>query len=130
MTLHSALIKTHEETDISPHSVIYRPVGSTRQLVTKLSPPNFAVLQDHRYLEIPILGVQRRFRDKSQHPNSQFPHTSNSVQDCVLSPTTCPRVLYTYVGIHLYILGVYRSRALLYIRTLPVLPEKVPKLNI
>jgi hypothetical protein len=41
VTLHSTLIKTHEETDISPCSVIYRPVGSTRQLVTKLSPPIF-----------------------------------------------------------------------------------------
>ena len=44
VTLHSALIKDHEETDLSPHSVIIRPVGSTMQLVTKLSSPNFAVL--------------------------------------------------------------------------------------
>ncbi len=34
VALHSALIKTHEEAD-SPHSVIYRPEGSTMQLVTK-----------------------------------------------------------------------------------------------
>ena len=60
VALHSALIKAHEEADISPHSVIYRPVGSTMQLVTKLSSPNFAVLQVHRYLEPSILGVQRR----------------------------------------------------------------------
>jgi hypothetical protein len=45
MVLHSALIKAHEETDLSPHSVIYRPVGSTMQLVTKLSSPIFDVLQ-------------------------------------------------------------------------------------
>ena len=32
MTLHSVLVKTHEETDISPHSVICRPVGSTKHL--------------------------------------------------------------------------------------------------
>ncbi len=50
VVLHSALIKAHEETDLSPTSVIYRPVGSTMQLVTKLSSPNFAVLQGHRYL--------------------------------------------------------------------------------
>ena len=60
MALHSALIKAHEEADLSPRSVIYRPVGSTMQLVTKLSSPNFAVLQGHRYLEPSILGVQRR----------------------------------------------------------------------
>ena len=29
MVLHSTLCKAHEETDITPHSVIYRPVGST-----------------------------------------------------------------------------------------------------
>jgi hypothetical protein len=50
VAFHSALIKAHEEADISPRSVIYRPVGSTMQLVTKLSSPNFAVLQGHRYL--------------------------------------------------------------------------------
>ncbi len=38
MTLHSVLIKTHEEADLGPLSVIYRPVGSTMQLVTKLTP--------------------------------------------------------------------------------------------
>jgi hypothetical protein len=86
--LHSVLIKAHEETDISPLSVIYRPVGSTKQLVTKLSPPNFTVFQDNRYLEPPILDIQRRFRVKCEHPNSQTPHISNSVQDCSLSPTT------------------------------------------
>ena len=61
MALHSALIKAHEETDISPYSVIYRPVGSTMQLVTKLSSPNFAVIQGHRYLEPSIFVVQRRY---------------------------------------------------------------------
>jgi hypothetical protein len=60
VALHSAHIKAHEEEDISPHSVIYRPVGSTMQLVTKLSSPNVDVLQGHRYLEPSILGVQRR----------------------------------------------------------------------
>jgi hypothetical protein len=88
VVLHSTLIKAHEETDISPRSVIYRPVGSTMQLVTKLSSPNFVVLQGHRYMESSILGVQRRFRVKCQHPNSHPPHTSNSVQNCALSPTT------------------------------------------
>jgi hypothetical protein len=34
VALHSALIKAHEETDLSPCSVIYRPIGSTMQLVT------------------------------------------------------------------------------------------------
>jgi hypothetical protein len=62
VTLHSALIEAHEEEDISPRSVIYRPVGSTRQLVTKLIPPQvFAVLQGHRYLEPQILDVQNVF---------------------------------------------------------------------
>ena len=46
------------------------------------------ILQDHRYLDPPILDVQRRFRVERQHPNSQSPHTSNSVKNCVLSPTT------------------------------------------
>ena len=48
---------------------------------------NFVILQGHRYLESPILGVQRR-RVKCQHPNSQPPHTSNSVRNCASSPTT------------------------------------------
>ena len=87
VALHSALIKAHEEAGISPRSVIYRPVGSTMQLVTKLSSPNFAVLQVHRYLEPSILGVTETLRVKRQHPNSQLPHTSNSVQNCALSPT-------------------------------------------
>jgi hypothetical protein len=58
------------------------------------SPHNFVcmwyviMIQDHRYLESPILDEQRRFRVKCQHPNSQVPHTSHSVQNCVLSPTT------------------------------------------
>ena len=56
------------------------------------------MLQDHRYLEPPILGVRRRFHVKRQHPNSQTTPTSLQF-----------RVLYTYVCIHLYILGVYRS---------------------
>ncbi len=47
--------------------------------------PNFRVrcvmLQGHRYLEPLILGVQRRFCVKRQHPHSQPPHTSNSVQN-------------------------------------------------
>jgi hypothetical protein len=46
------------------------------------------MLLGHRYLEPLILGVQRRFGVKRQHPNSQPPHTSNSVQNCALSPTT------------------------------------------
>ena len=68
------------------------------------------MIQDHRYLDpmvldTPILDVQRRFRVKSQHPNSQslpmpflfhkrnngiFVHhqESFSVQNCDLSPTT------------------------------------------
>ncbi len=57
------------------------------QCVTKSSPHDFVMLQGHRYLEPPILGVQRR-RVKSLHPNSQSPHTSNSVQNCASS--TCP----------------------------------------
>ena len=87
VALHSALVKAHEETDLGPRSVIYRPVGSTMQLVTKLSSPNFAVLQVHRYLEPSILGVTETLRVKSQHPNSQPPHTSDSIQNCALSPT-------------------------------------------
>ena len=87
MALHSALIKAHEEADLGPRSVIYRPVGSTMQLVTKLSSPNFAVLQVHRYLEPSILGVTETLRVKRQHPNSQPPHPSNSIQNCALSPT-------------------------------------------
>ncbi len=54
---------------------------------TKSSPHDFVMLQGHRYLEPPILVVQRR-RVKSQHPNSHPPHTSNSVQNCVSRPTT------------------------------------------
>jgi len=42
-----------------------------------MSPHNFVILQDHRYLKPPILDVQRRFPVKSQNPNSQSPHTSN-----------------------------------------------------
>jgi hypothetical protein len=41
VTLHSALIKAHEETVNSPRSVIYRPLGSTMQLVTKTESPQF-----------------------------------------------------------------------------------------
>ena len=67
-----------------PHSQVLQGVG---QCVTTLSPDNVAMLQGHRHLESPILGVQRR-RVKSQHPNSHPPHTSNSVQNCVSSPTT------------------------------------------
>ena len=37
VTLHSVLIKTHEETDNSPNSVIYRPVGSTKQCFKEIS---------------------------------------------------------------------------------------------
>ncbi len=64
VALHSSLIKAHEVADLSPRSVIYRPVGSTMQLVTKLSSPNFAVLQVHRYLEPLILGVKETLRVK------------------------------------------------------------------
>jgi hypothetical protein len=45
------------------------------------------MIQGHRYLDPPILGVQRR-RVKCQHPTSHPPHTSNSVQNCASSPTT------------------------------------------
>jgi hypothetical protein len=48
--------------------------------VTKLSPHNFVILQGYRYLELPILGVQRRFRVNRQHPNSQPSHTSTKVE--------------------------------------------------
>jgi hypothetical protein len=37
VALYSALIKAHAETDNSPHSVIYRPVGSTKQCFLKNS---------------------------------------------------------------------------------------------
>ena len=37
VTLHSVLIKAHDETDNSPHSVIYRPVGSTKQCFKEIS---------------------------------------------------------------------------------------------
>jgi hypothetical protein len=33
-----------------------------------------AQIQGHRYLEPPILGVQRRLRVKRRHPDSQNPH--------------------------------------------------------
>ena len=36
--------------------------------------PSEYMLQGHRYLDPPILGVQRRLRDKSRHPDSQNPH--------------------------------------------------------
>jgi hypothetical protein len=64
---------------VQPHTI-----PSTMQLVTKLSSPNFTVL---RYLEPSILGLTETLRVKRQHPNSQLPHTSNSVQNCALSPT-------------------------------------------
>ena len=38
MSLHSALIKAHEEADISPRSVIYR-LGSTKQCFLKKNQP-------------------------------------------------------------------------------------------
>ncbi len=88
MTLHSALIKAHEETNLSPSSVIYRPVGSTIQLVTKLSSPNFAVLQVHRYLDPSILDVTETLRVKCQHPNSHPPHTSKQCTE--LCPKSHP----------------------------------------
>jgi hypothetical protein len=48
------------------------------------------MLHDDRYLEPPIPVVQRRVRvnhwSMGQHPNSQTPHTSNSVKNCVLTP--------------------------------------------
>ena len=49
---------------------------------------NVIMIQGHRYFEPPILGVQRRCRVKCQHPNSHPPHSSNSVKNCTLSPTT------------------------------------------
>ncbi len=88
MVLHSALIKAHEEADISPRSVIYRPVGSTMQLVTKLSSLNSAVLQGHRYLEPSILGVQRRCVSSVNILIASPLTPLNSVQNCALSPTT------------------------------------------
>jgi hypothetical protein len=60
------------------------------------------MLQDHRYLESPILGVQRRFRVKGQHPNSQPPHTSNSVKNCAYVP---PPVRRSMMCIHKYTLN-------------------------
>ena len=88
MTLHSALIKAHEETDISPRSVIYRPVGSTMQLVTKLSSPQFCRAPGPSVLGALDPRRTETLRVERQHPNSQPPHTSNSVQNCALSPTT------------------------------------------
>jgi hypothetical protein len=38
VVLHSVLVKDHEETDINPRSVIYRPIGSTKQC-SKINPP-------------------------------------------------------------------------------------------
>jgi hypothetical protein len=48
------------------------------------------MIQDHRYLESPILDVQTVYVTVSRrhHPNSQPPHTSNNVQNHDLSPTT------------------------------------------
>jgi hypothetical protein len=53
-------------------------VGSyeTRDSVTELSPHNSVMFKGNRYLDPPILDVQRHFRVKSQHPNSQPPHTN------------------------------------------------------
>jgi hypothetical protein len=36
--------------------------------------PSEYMLQGHRYLDPPILGVQRRLRSKRRHPDSQNPH--------------------------------------------------------
>ncbi len=52
------------------------------------SPDKYVCSKGHRYLESLILGVQRRVRVKRQHLNSQPPHTSDSVQNCTLSPTS------------------------------------------
>ena len=38
MVLHSAIVTDHEETDNSPRSVIYRPIGSTKQC-SKINQP-------------------------------------------------------------------------------------------
>ncbi len=43
-------------------------------LLQTLSSHDVVILQGHRYLESPILGVQRRLRVKSRHPDSQNPH--------------------------------------------------------
>jgi hypothetical protein len=43
-------------------------------VVTTLIPHHADMLQGHRYLDTPILGVQRRLRDKRRHPDSQNPH--------------------------------------------------------
>ena len=47
-----------------------RDVLSQHWVHTMLS----CMLQDHRYLDPPILGVQRRLRTKRRHPDSQNPH--------------------------------------------------------
>jgi hypothetical protein len=39
VSLQSVLVKAHEETDISPLSVIYRPIGSTKQC-SRINQPN------------------------------------------------------------------------------------------
>jgi hypothetical protein len=65
MTLHSVLIKVHEDKGIQGHQPdqchlstrwIDKSVGHKTE-----SPPNFAVFQGHRYLETPILGVRDVF---------------------------------------------------------------------
>jgi hypothetical protein len=50
------LIEVHEETDIRPYSVIYRPVGSTKELVTKLSPHNFSVIVGTQFCDQLLCG--------------------------------------------------------------------------
>jgi hypothetical protein len=43
-------------------------------VVVTLSPHNVTMLQGHRYLDPPILYVQRRLRVKRRHPDSQNSH--------------------------------------------------------
>jgi hypothetical protein len=50
--------------------------------VTTLSPHNVVILQDHLYLDPPILGVQRRLRVKCRHPDSQNPHLKQCTELC------------------------------------------------
>ena len=58
-----------------------------------------AMLQGHRYLEPPILGVQSGLLARSRHPDSQNPHLY-SVQSCAPGPTTHFEVVCDYTNAH------------------------------
>ncbi len=88
VVLHSVLIQDHEETDNSQHSVIYRPVGSTMQLVTKLSPPNFCRAPRDIGTWSPWSSTYRDVCAERVDIPTPRTLTSNSVQSCVPSPTT------------------------------------------